>query len=81
MNRLFTSEAVSEGHPDKVADQISDAILDAFLSKDRNSHVACETMVTTGLVVLSGEIKSDVQVMLKKLCEIQSLILAIMIPN
>lgn len=62
MNRLFTSEAVSEGHPDKVADQISDAILDAFLSKDRNSHVACETMVTTGLVVLSGEIKSEVQV-------------------
>lgn len=48
--RLFTSESVSEGHPDKVADQISDAILDALLEKDPNSHVACETIVTTGMV-------------------------------
>lgn len=56
---LFTSESVSEGHPDKVADQISDAILDQFLSKDPNSKVACETLCTTGLVVVSGEVKSE----------------------
>lgn len=49
--RLFTSESVSEGHPDKVADQISDAILDTMLKKDPNSHVACETIVTTGMVL------------------------------
>lgn len=55
---LFTSESVSEGHPDKVADQISDAILDAYLAQDKNSRVACETMVATGLVVVSGEITS-----------------------
>ncbi len=55
---LFTSESVSEGHPDKIADQISDAILDAFLAEDPNSRVAAETLVTTGLVVISGEIKS-----------------------
>jgi len=59
---FFTSESVSEGHPDKVADQISDAILDEFLKQDPNSRVACETLVTTGLVVLSGEIKSDAYV-------------------
>lgn len=58
MKRFFTSEAVSEGHPDKVADQISDAILDAYLRQDENAHVACETLVTTGLVFLAGEIKS-----------------------
>ncbi|MDX1429437.1 MAG: S-adenosylmethionine synthetase N-terminal domain-containing protein, partial [Rhodothermales bacterium] len=58
MAYLFTSESVSEGHPDKVADQISDAILDAFLENDPNSRVAVETMVTTGLVVLSGEVRS-----------------------
>lgn len=58
MAYLFTSESVSEGHPDKVADQISDAILDAFLSQDPESRVAVETMVTTGLVVLSGEVRS-----------------------
>ncbi|MBR5433134.1 MAG: methionine adenosyltransferase [Bacteroidales bacterium] len=58
MGYLFTSESVSEGHPDKVADQISDAILDAYLSQDPNSKVACETLVTTGLTVLAGEIKS-----------------------
>ena len=62
MNYLFTSESVSEGHPDKVADQISDALLDGFLSQDENSKVACETLVTTGLVVLSGEVKTDAYV-------------------
>lgn len=58
MNYLFTSESVSEGHPDKVADQISDALLDEFLAYDENSKVACETLVTTGQVVLAGEVKS-----------------------
>ena len=58
MSYLFTSESVSEGHPDKVADQISDALLDHFLAADPNSKVACETLVTTGLTVLSGEVKS-----------------------
>ncbi|MBR2273098.1 MAG: methionine adenosyltransferase, partial [Fibrobacter sp.] len=53
---LFTSESVSKGHPDKVCDQISDAILDACLAQDPNSRVACETLVNTGLVVISGEI-------------------------
>lgn len=70
MGYLFTSESVSEGHPDKVADQISDAILDAYLSQDPNSKVACETLVTTGLTVLAGEIKSkgvvDVQEIARK---------------
>ncbi len=59
MGYLFTSESVSEGHPDKVADQISDAILDDLLSQDPESKVACETLVTTGLVVLSGEVKTE----------------------
>jgi S-adenosylmethionine synthetase len=58
MPYLFTSESVSEGHPDKVADQISDAVIDNFLAFDPNSRVACETLVTTGQVVLAGEIKS-----------------------
>ncbi len=58
MSYLFTSESVSEGHPDKVADQISDALLDEFLAYDKNSKVACETLVTTGQVVLAGEVKS-----------------------
>ncbi|MDE6207732.1 MAG: methionine adenosyltransferase [Muribaculaceae bacterium] len=58
-NFLFTSESVSEGHPDKVADQISDAILDEFLARDPQSKVACETLVTTGQVVVAGEVKSD----------------------
>ena len=53
---LFTSESVSKGHPDKVADQISDSILDACLAQDPKSRVACETLVNTGLVVISGEI-------------------------
>ena len=59
MNYLFTSESVSEGHPDKVADQLSDALLDEFLAYDPNSKVACETLVTTGQVVLAGEVKSN----------------------
>ena len=62
MNYLFTSESVSEGHPDKVADQISDALLDEFLARDKNSKVACETLVTTGQVVLAGEVKSNAYV-------------------
>ncbi|MEY8761535.1 methionine adenosyltransferase [Chryseobacterium tongliaoense] len=59
MSYLFTSESVSEGHPDKVADQISDALIDHFLAYDKASKVACETLVTTGQVVLAGEVKSD----------------------
>jgi S-adenosylmethionine synthetase len=59
MAYLFTSESVSEGHPDKVADQISDALIDHFLAYDPNSKVACETLVTTGQVVLAGEVKSE----------------------
>ncbi|MBR4801690.1 MAG: methionine adenosyltransferase [Bacteroidales bacterium] len=62
MAYLFTSESVSEGHPDKVADQISDAILDEFLSQDQHSKVACETFVSTGLVVIGGEVKSEAYV-------------------
>jgi S-adenosylmethionine synthetase len=60
--QLFTSESVTEGHPDKIADQISDAVLDAMLSQDRTSRVACETMVTTGLAVVSGEITTKAYV-------------------
>ena len=59
MSYLFTSESVSEGHPDKIADQISDALIDHFLAYDKSSKVACETLVTTGQVVLAGEVKSD----------------------
>ncbi len=59
MNYLFTSESVSEGHPDKVADQISDAILDEFLRQDPDSKVACETFCTSGLVIVGGEVRSD----------------------
>ena len=55
---LFTSESVTEGHPDKVCDAISDAILDNLLSQDQESHVACETLATNGLVVVSGEVRS-----------------------
>ena len=62
MNYLFTSESVSEGHPDKVADQISDAILDKLLAYDPSSKVACETLVTTGQVVIAGEVKSKVYI-------------------
>ena len=70
MSYLFTSESVSEGHPDKVADQISDALIDNFLAFDSESKVACETLVTTGQVVLAGEVKSkaylDVQVIARE---------------
>ena len=59
MPYLFTSESVSEGHPDKIADQISDALIDHFLAFDKDSKVACETLVTTGLVILAGEVKSN----------------------
>ncbi len=59
MNYLFTSESVSEGHPDKVADQISDAVLDQFIARDPKSKVACETLVTTGQVIIAGEVKSE----------------------
>jgi len=59
MSYLFTSESVSEGHPDKVADQISDAILDDFLSQDPESKVACETFVSTGLAVIGGEVRAE----------------------
>ncbi len=73
MSYLFTSESVSEGHPDKVSDQISDALIDHFLAFDPNSKVACETLVTTGLVTLAGEVKSsaylDVQEISRKVIE------------
>jgi S-adenosylmethionine synthetase len=59
---LFTSESVTEGHPDKMADQISDAVLDALLSKDKKSRVACETLLTTGLVVVAGEVTTQAQI-------------------
>ena len=68
MNYLFTSESVSEGHPDKVADQISDAVLDEFIARDPQSKVACETLVTTGQVVVAGEIKSEAYVDLQDIC-------------
>lgn len=65
MNYLLTSESVSEGHPDKVADQISDAVLDKLLAYDPTSHVACETLVTTGLAIISGEVSTNTYVDLK----------------
>ena len=67
MPYLFTSESVSEGHPDKVADQISDALIDNFLAFDKNSKVACETLVTTGQVVLAGEVKSNTYLDVQKI--------------
>ena len=75
MSRLFTSESVSEGHPDKVADQISDAVLDAIIAVDPQAHVACETLVKTGMVVLAGEITTTANVDLepvvrKTVCDI-----------
>ena len=57
-NFIFTSESVSEGHPDKVCDQISDLILDLYLKNDKNSRVACETLATTNTIIVSGEVKS-----------------------
>jgi len=67
MSYLFTSESVSEGHPDKVADQISDALIDNFLAFDKDSKVACETLVTTGQVVLAGEVKSKTYLDVQKI--------------
>lgn len=67
MSYLFTSESVSEGHPDKVADQISDALIDHFLAFDKDSKVACETLVTTGQVVLAGEVKSNTYLDVQKI--------------
>ena len=64
--KTFTSESVSEGHPDKMCDQISDAILDAYLKEDPNARVACETLVKTDLVVIAGEITSSAQPNLEK---------------
>src|SRR5687767_4591219 len=63
----FTSESVTEGHPDKIADQISDAVLDAVLADDPNGRVACETLITTGLVVVAGEITTETYVDIAKL--------------
>lgn len=68
INRTFTSESVSEGHPDKMADQISDAVLDAILTEDKDARVACETMVKTGMVVLAGEITTTAYIDLEELC-------------
>ncbi len=67
MAYLFTSESVSEGHPDKVADQISDALIDNFLAFDPQSKVACETLVTTGQVVLAGEVRSSAYLDVQKI--------------
>tara|TARA_B100001964_G_scaffold245799_1_gene336412 strand:+ start:6491 stop:7696 length:1206 start_codon:yes stop_codon:yes gene_type:complete len=67
-NTTFTSESVSEGHPDKMADQISDAILDAIIAEDANARVACETMVKTGMVVVAGEITTDAWIDLEEIC-------------
>lgn len=75
MSRLFTSESVSEGHPDKVADQISDAVLDAIIAQDQKARVACETLVKTGMVILAGEVTTTANVDLetivrKTVCDI-----------
>ncbi len=75
MKTYITSESVSSGHPDKICDQISDAILDACLEQDSNSRVACETLVTTGTVIVSGEITTKAKVdytslVRKTICEI-----------
>lgn len=67
MRRLFTSESVTEGHPDKVCDQISDSVLDAILAQDKNAHVACETAVNTGLVLVMGEISTNCYVDIQKI--------------
>ena len=66
---LFSSESVSEGHPDKVADQISDAILDAILAEDPKARVACETLVSTGLVVISGEITTTAHINYREIAQ------------
>ena len=73
MPYLFTSESVSEGHPDKVSDQISDALIDNFLAFDKDSKVACETLVTTGQVVLAGEVKSNTYLDVQKIATINQI--------
>jgi S-adenosylmethionine synthetase len=67
MSYYFTSESVSEGHPDKIADQISDAVIDAYLAQDPSSKVACEVLVTTGQVIIAGEVKSKANVDVQKI--------------
>lgn len=67
MKKYFTSESVTEGHPDKIADQISDAVLDALLAEDKNSRVACETLVTTGQIHVAGEITTSAYVDIAKI--------------
>src|SRR6476659_9023779 len=72
---LFTSESVSEGHPDKVADQISDAVLDAIIAQDKRARVACETMVKTGVAIVAGEVTTsawvDIEALARKvICDI-----------
>ena len=62
VRHTFTSESVTEGHPDKMADQISDGVLDAILEQDPDSRVACETLLTTGLVVVAGELRTKAQI-------------------
>ena len=69
MKRLFTSESVTEGHPDKLCDQISDSVLDAILKDDKMARVACETSVNTGLVLVMGEITTDCYVDIAKIAE------------
>jgi S-adenosylmethionine synthetase len=64
--KLFTSESVTEGHPDKICDQISDAVLDEIFAQDKNARVACETCVTTGLVLVMGEISTSCYVDIRK---------------
>src|SRR6204780_4134281 len=66
-NYVFTSESVSQGHPDKVADQISDAVLDAILAQDKRARVACETMVKTGVAIVAGEVTTSAWVDLEEL--------------
>ena len=69
---LFTSESVTEGHPDKIADQISDSVLDAVLRDDVNGRVACETLITTGLVVVAGEITTETYVDIARIVRARS---------
>ncbi|HCH75240.1 MAG TPA: methionine adenosyltransferase, partial [Pseudomonas sp.] len=64
---IFTSESVSEGHPDKIADQISDAVLDAIIAEDKHARVACETMVKTGVAIVAGEVTTSAWVDLEQL--------------
>src|SRR3954467_5686163 len=68
MSLTFTSESVTEGHPDKMSDQISDAVLDAIFEQDPQSRVACETLCTTGLVVVAGEISTNAYVKVQRTC-------------